>query len=191
MDDTNPDQPNPQGDPETKPSNNAIDQHQVNTHDGAPQDHRPHVAFRNPIVPICGGLVASSRWITEKWGETTFHDKVSIILTSLITLATIAYAIVAGLTLKAINTSSASAGTQNTQLISAAKTQAQAAKTAAPLASISQETPSSHLINPAQIVAEPAIAALRFKSHAMTILLCQGMTSVMPQQHQNQHGFSR
>ena len=64
-------------------------------------------------------------------------------------------------------------------------------KTAAPLASISQETPSSHLINPAQIVAEPAIAALRFKSHAMTILLCQGMTSVMPQQHQNQHGFSR
>src|ERR1700730_4829032 len=129
MDDTNPDQPNPQGDPETKPSNNAIDQHQVNTHDGAPQDHRPHVAFRNPIVPICGGLVASSRWITEKWGETTFHDKVSIILTSLITLATIAYAIVAGLTLKAINTSSASAGTQNTQLISAAKTQAQAAKT--------------------------------------------------------------
>jgi hypothetical protein len=119
----NPESPTGDAQRNTKspPSDGVIQQHHDDAAHTEPQAQNSRYHFRNPIKTLW-------RWTKAEWSKTEFHQRVNIILTLILALATIVYVAFSGLTLRAIRVSSEAAGRQTDKLIIAANTQADAAK---------------------------------------------------------------
>jgi hypothetical protein len=115
--------------PETSPRNDRIQNHSSDADSANPNNQQSHKKLRERINSLF-------QWAKTEWANVGFHQRVEIVLTSLIVvatfvnvLATIVYVTVSILTFRAANASSIKTSQQTDQLICAADIQAQATQT--------------------------------------------------------------